>query len=258
MPTISLKFSQKDKANEKVEKKHKILVAVGEKVEKDQEAVEVEETELVQVGLSQQLGVSQKDIVKCLLVKKGDKINNDQVLAQKKHLFSTKTLKSPIRGEVYDINTTDGTVVIRVTKGKKVIKSPVRGEVVEKTSQEIKIKFDGYEFTGEKGWGDKRGILKLVETENEHINLFGLTRQDNSAIVLGNIWSKDALAKAEALECGVVGVSFPEGWESLKMTFATNDNFAILEVNLETFSQLKNFLGKEVYLKGELGKIFYQ
>lgn len=235
---------------------NKILVRPGERVEKGQVLARIIKSEMVQVAISSELGVKIKDVVKHLLKKKGDKVQIGDILAKYKNIFSTKTLKSPVNGEVIHFNPEQGTLTIKIAAGTKEIKSVVKGEIIDKDNEEINIKFEGEEFSGHSGRGEKVGTLQMVKDKNEYVDIFGLNREFTDSIVLGEKWTKEALAKAKALDCGVVGVEFP--WELETLTSNNLNNFAILEIDRETFGKLKNLLHKKVYLAGYLKKLIYQ
>lgn len=225
-------------------------------MEKGQVLARIIQSEMVQIGLAQELGVKIKDVVKYLLKKAGDKVQIGDSLAKYKSLFSTKTLKSPVNGEVIHFNPEEGTLTIAVSAGTKEIKSAVKGEIIDKDNEEINLKFAGEEFSGINGRGEKVGILRMVKDKNDFVGIFGLTKEFTDSIVLGEKWTKEALAKARALECGVVGVEIPGELETL--TSNNLNNFAILEIDQETFGKLKSLLNREVYLAGDFKKLIYQ
>lgn len=252
MPIISLSLKNSPASLTKT----KVVVNVGDKVVKGQILIQIDEEEVIQVMLAKELGVKNKDAQKYLLKKKGEKVRLGDVLAAKKGMMSTKVLKSPVGGIVTHFNEDLGTLSITVATGSKEVKSMVKGEVVSKSSEEIEIKFSGEEYPGENGHGEKQGILRLLKDQDGVVDIFALEQNFFQAIVLGNKWTKEALAKAQAMECGVIGVDFPPGAE-IASGNSLND-FGILSVNLEIFNKLKGLLNKEVYLAGSLTKLIFQ
>lgn len=225
-------------------------------MEKGQLLARVIKSEIVQIELAKEMGVKIKDVVKYLLKKKGDKVQIGEIIAKYKNLFSTKVLKSPVCGEVIHFNPEEGTLGIAVLIDTREIKSVVKGEIVDRDSADLTIKFEGEEFTGQKGNGEKDGVLLMVQDKNEFVDIFGLTKDFCNAVILGEKWSKEALAKAAALECGVIGVEFPV--ESEIATSNNQNNFGILEISQETFDKLKKLVNKRVFLSGDLKILIYQ
>lgn len=228
----------------------------AKKAEAGQVLVRTIKSEVIQIELSRELGVKIKDVAKYLLKKKGDKVQAGEILAKNKTLLSTKILKSPLGGEIIHFNTDEGTLSLAVVSQIKELKSLVKGEIVDKSNTEITIKYEGEEFNGHKGKGEKAGVLQMVKDRAEIVDFFGLTKELSNSIILGMVWTKEALAKAIALDCGMIGLEFPGEFET--ESSINQNNFGILEIDKSTFDKLKNLVHKKVFLSGDLKKIIYQ
>src|SRR4030067_2834753 len=122
----------------------KILVDVGDEIEKGG-AVSIigEESNEVEINLSEILKVKTVDIFKFLKKRPTEKVSEGELLAEKKSLVTLLSVRSPISGKIKEVDLKKGTVTI-IKEGKQTIKVtvPVKGRVksIEKNLLELAIK----------------------------------------------------------------------------------------------------------------------
>ncbi|MCR4329396.1 MAG: hypothetical protein NUV65_02520 [Candidatus Roizmanbacteria bacterium] len=83
----------------------------GDKI-KIQDSYATQSKDSVTVDVAQELSIPAKDIFKYLTVTLGDMLEEGTVIAQKKGLFHTTRLQSPLKAEVRSIDHTQGTVTL--------------------------------------------------------------------------------------------------------------------------------------------------
>jgi len=96
----------------------------------------------LEINVVQKLDVDPKNIFRHIKKLVGEKVEKDDLLAEKKGLFSTKKFFSPTGGVIREIDHNLGIIIISTTgKEKNKILSPFKGEVekVSKDSLQIKI-----------------------------------------------------------------------------------------------------------------------
>ena len=110
--------------------KGKVVARVGQTVSAAQIVARMPEGSNFRVlPVAKALGVSPKQLKKYLLVKKGDRIDEDMVLAVKKG-FRNREYTSPLDGRLYDISS--GRLIVQYRSGWLEVRAMVSGTVVER------------------------------------------------------------------------------------------------------------------------------
>lgn len=95
----------------------KISLPSGAKLKEDQEVnwenekLQDKQKEETVINISEELGISAKDIFKYLKISLAQTIDENEIIAEKKTFFSEKLIRFPKKAEVRSINHTEGTVV---------------------------------------------------------------------------------------------------------------------------------------------------
>jgi len=127
-----------------IPKKGRILVKAGQKIDYNTKLFEVKNRKVVKIDLRKELGISPQNIFSYLKKFIGDKVTKGDILASKKRLLLTKTVKSQYDGVLKDIDHEQGLLLIETEADddkKQTFFSPVIGEVqtIEKEGVKIKI-----------------------------------------------------------------------------------------------------------------------
>jgi hypothetical protein len=145
----------------------KILLKVGQHVSMGDPFYSINPHTDVRLSLAAQLAFDPKHIFKHLKKNIGDKIYKDDVLAEKKTLFSSKQYRSEYEGFIKEVNHIEGIVVLEVAMDDKEEKRAYfAGEVVELNKKELKIKINrGKAFDLKDATSDFGGSV-LIKTGN--------------------------------------------------------------------------------------------
>lgn len=164
----------------------KILVKEGDHITDKTTLAKFDEVHnLETIHLAKLLGVNSAKIAGYLQRKVGGKIHAGDIIAEKKGFFSSTIVKSPIDGELLEMDLSKGT--ISLTKysidAKKDLVSPVSGKImaigkfaieIEVKNQSVKgIKGDGKDVMGELKYlkGDVVGVLESHDNLEESVVL---------------------------------------------------------------------------------------
>ncbi len=161
--------------------------------------------EIKEYNLAKILKVSPKKVKKFLLCSLGSKVNQDQIVGEKKGFFGRQSFRSPVSGTI-DALTETGILKIRLSGEKIDIPIPVTGEVKEITEEAVLIEFPALVLKGETGFGGEGwGSLQLIGDQKKKIDLADLNREVKGGILVmaGNV-PQALIHKTEAL--GGVGL----------------------------------------------------
>ena len=207
--------------------------------------------EIKEYDLAKILKTNPKKVKKYLLLSLGSKVEQDQLLGEKKGLFGTNYFRSPVSGLV-DALTENGVLKIRLTGEKIDIPIPVAGEIKEITTETVVIEFPALILKGENGFGGEEwGRLQMVGDNKKKVDLGDLDREVKGGIlvVAGNI-PQALLHKAEALGgVGVVaGKTDEEEAEDLIILAAGGKEEKISE---KIWKELSEHQGEKAFISGK-------
>lgn len=224
-----------------------ILVKVGDNVTSSVVIAKVKDiSSSLTIELSKILQIHPQKISKYMKKNIGDSVSKDEILALKKSLFSSTSVKSPNSGVIDAIDLTRGTITFREGEVfEEKIYSPIAGKITEVTPKTVLLECEGVEFIGEKGSGERvLGVLKHLK--GEHIGVLTVGEDINKTIVIVHNITPAAIAKIDAL--GVRGIITTKSFENMPISY--------VEVAKNIYEKLVDYDGKEVVLDPSDKKIF--
>ncbi len=143
-----------------------------------------------------------------ILRKVGDRIFKGEILAEKKKILQNESSKAyaTVDGIIENINTQNGTILIKITKKQEFIPAGVWGTVKTITSESVSIETALIQFNAKVGRGFSReGGIHILANQNESIKEFALKPEHTGKILIGGTSiSKEVIAKAISL--GIIGI----------------------------------------------------
>jgi hypothetical protein len=254
--------------------KGEVVVEVGDKVSPSTVVARAMlPGELRTVKVSQMLGIEPSDLPRAMLVKIGDRIERDQVIAQVSSFFGLfkSVCRSPVSGTVEYISEVSGHVGIREPSIPLTLNAYIRGEVVEIIPEEgVVVETKGAFIQGIFGvGGESHGTLCVVASSPDA----PLSAEDigdelsGKILVGGSIVTSSALRRAA--EVGVKGVITGgitdrdlvefvgreigvaiTGHEDLPFPLMITEGFGRMRMAERTFSLLKSLDGMEASMNG--------
>jgi hypothetical protein len=211
----------------------------------------IQKGEVKEYNLAKILKVSPKKVKKFLLCSLGNKVNQDQIIGEKKGFFGSQLFRSPVSG-IIDALTETGILKIRLAGEKIDIPMPVTGEVKEKTEKEIVIEFPALVLKGEISFGGEEwGSLQLIGDQKKKIDLADLNREvkDGILVMAGSV-PQALIHKTEALGgLGIVaGEVDEEEVDDLVVLVAGGKEGKIPE---KIWEELSSHQGEKVFLSGK-------
>jgi len=261
----------------KLSLKGEVLVKVGDEVEPGTIVARAElPGDLHSVKMVQRLGGSYeaREIPAILLVKEGDRIEKDQVLARTKGLFGRwfrTEVKSPVVGTVEYFMKTTGHLGIRTVPHPVEVNAYIKGRVSQVFPEDgCVVEADGAFIQGIFGvGGERRGKIKVVVESQKDV----LTKDNLPSDLTGLILVGGSRIEAEVLHAaadggakGVVaggiinedlsaylgyeiGVAIT-GEEQIPITVIVTEGFGTMAMAKRTFELLKSLEGKEASING--------
>lgn len=210
----------------------RVLIKVGDSIDFGMPLFEIPSKSDNLISFAQKLGVEPSKIFRYLKKFVGEDVKKGDVLAIKKGLFASITIKSDYDGQIKEIDHSQGNIVIS-SKGKKnTVNSYVMGEVVEIKDKKISIKVkEGKEYDLKKTEKDFGG--KVLYFKDPSMNL--LDTEVSSKILITESISSYNQSKIETL--GIAGYV-----TLMKLPEETN----LPNCQLKTIEELKEIM-KHIY-----------
>ena len=198
-----------------------------------------EEENKVEINLSNILKVKPLNIYKYLKRRPRDVISEGELLAEKKTLVSHLTVKSPISGKITEVDLKKGTVRIVKNGGQSgKVTIPVAGKVKSIGQDKIEIEVKGIRIKGLTGSGENR-LARLKVLADEKRSYFDIGSEVEKQLILIKKAGSEILAKLDTLEAlGVISTELAE-----------NNDFSVLVVSDDSFSELERAENKLVWLR---------
>ena len=254
--------------------KGEVMVKVGDKVEPETVVAQALRPGLVYtIKVADDLGLEATDVARLLKVKRGDRVEVDEVVAEAKSFFGlfTSACKSPYSGTVEFFSPTTGHLGVRGQPTPIEVKAYLKGQVAEVTEGEgALIEASGALIQGIFGVGGERHgeIAVLTDDPNavlgpedvpgdaggkilvggQRFTVEAMKKAEGSAaaaLVSGGIWDTD-LSRHLGYEIGVAIT----GEESIRTTIIITEGFGEIPMAERTFALLKELEGREASVSG--------
>ncbi len=254
--------------------KGEVLAAVGDKVHPDTVVARTLLPGSVEpVNVANKLGIPPEDVEFHMLKKQGEKIEENEKIAESKSFFGLfrSFAHSPIQGTIESISHITGQVLIRGNPIPVEIKAYLEGEVVEVFEREgVAVSTWGSFIQGIFGvGGETHGQIKVVTKDNTEVLTDKLITKDcqGKVIVGGSLVSSNAVN--EAISIGVKGIVAGglddkdlreflgydlgvaiTGSEELGITLVITEGFGQINMAERTFALFKSKEGREACING--------
>lgn len=218
----------------------RIKIEEGAIVERGETLVTfTDEVRDVEIDLAKILNIKPKDIFKYLKKKPSDTLYKNEILAEKKSILNTVSVKSPIKGKLNQVDLNRGVVLISHFEGKdSKLTSPVDCKVktIGRDFIEIEIKAD--KINGIEGYGiEVTG--ELLNIDKYYNSVLEIGSDVEEKIVLINDAPSDIMAKLDTL--GAIGI--------IAEKLSAEYNFPHITVNSGEFKGLSELKNKVVWLR---------
>lgn len=191
------------------------------------------------VSLSDILRVPPAKISRYLKKGIGEEVTCGQILAEKKSLFSTSQIKSPVSGIIKEVNLTSGDVVITVGEGsiKENLLLPFSGKITSVREDRLDIEINGVVYDGISGYGNMFGG-ELIYYPKDRLEVMDLISDCNGKVVLCNSVDADTAIKLDVV--GASGLIIRRVPRDLSLPW--------IDVSDEVFVKLKEYAGNKVFI----------
>ncbi|MBI3385237.1 hypothetical protein HY030_03550 [Candidatus Gottesmanbacteria bacterium] len=241
-------------------KKGKILVAAGDKIEKDFVLAEYHESEVVNIDLSKILEVSPHKVYTTLLKKPGQEVSEGEIIAQKKSLFKKKVARASISGIINSLEEKSGVLeILAKGKAKKLI-SPLAATVEEvKDGKTIVLDFSGESFDVKISHGNKCAKIYVLTKEENAVGLHDIQKELEHQILVGFSWPLMSIRKAFAMDCAVIGVNLEGSLDHFRKTgHLEQEALPFMVIGKDLYCELTKLDGKIGMMLGKENKLLVQ
>ena len=253
-----------------------VLVKKGDKVRgEDVVAETLLPGKVLPFNLANKLGVTPAQLEQFILIKPGDKITKETILAQNKGLFGTGLFKSvvysPVEGEVENISAVTGQVLLREPRIPVQVKAFLDGIVTEVMEDEgVIIENKSAYIQGIFGIGDETigELMMLADSPDTLLDIGKITESCRDKIIVAGSFIPFHVIEA-AIKHGAkgiitggiddqdikkllgydIGVAIT-GHENIGLTIVCTEGFGKIAMADKTFELLKEFDGKKASVHG--------
>lgn len=256
--------------------KGQVLVKKGDIVKAEQVVAEtLLPGKVVPFNLANKLGVTPAQLTQYIKIEPGQQITKDTILAQNKGLFGTGFMKNEVRspcdGEVENISSVTGQILLREPRIPVQVKAFIDGIVTEVIPGEgVIIENKSAYIQGIFGIGDETvgNIMMLADNPFDVLSAGKITEACRDKIIVAGAFIH--LAEIElAIKHGVsaiitggiddqdikkllgydIGVAIT-GHEKIGCTIVVTEGFGKIDMAQKTFDLLKQFNGKKTSIHG--------
>jgi hypothetical protein len=203
------------------------------------------------VPLAEKFNIDPKKVITILKKGPGDKVEEGDVLAEKKGIINIKRATSHFEGTVLKLEEDTGNLHIR-THGigeVETIKSPVDGKVTICDNSKVVLETEKKALSAIKSFG-KEIKAELAYLSKEKIEFEDIDKKIDKKIILAKTFDRAALSKAFGLGAlGAIGFNIPD--EDIEHFKKRELEALIFQVDDKSFGELIKADGKEVYLNAE-------
>ncbi|HUW21707.1 MAG TPA: hypothetical protein VMW41_03470 [Candidatus Bathyarchaeia archaeon] len=245
-------------------------VKKDQSVSEDEIIAKIDEVAKEKVDLARVFGIKGKKCLNLLVKKLGEDVNKGELIAQKKSIFGSKKVYSPIKGKLESLSE-DGQLQIVFSSGKE-ITTDFAGKINKSTDKEIIISFEALEAIGIWGIGNRiSGQLKLIEADLGKEDVFSIKTDALERILLikGKIsrafWFKALSLGASGVVCGNLSKG---GFRKLLLqqqsiieksrkptVFPSLIVMSNQEIEDAIWQEFKKLAGKKVLVEGEKSRL---
>jgi len=206
------------------------LLKEGEKITFGEPFFQIYQTEELTISVAEKLKINPSEIFKYLKKFVGEKIEKNEILAEKKNWFGKKKVWCDKEGIIKQINHNDGTISISIKSDKKdILKTFFSGEVFQIKEEVIEIKVKkGKAYPVKESNADFGGEVSYFFDNKKFFSLF--SQNINNKFVLVEKMDPIFQAKNEAL-----GAS---GFISLNKLPEKTDLYFALIKNIDDFKNI--------------------
>ncbi|MFH0979446.1 MAG: hypothetical protein V1803_00645 [Candidatus Roizmanbacteria bacterium] len=222
------------------------LVKEGSKVDFQTPLLEKKVEKELEINVATELGIDPKNIFRYLKKLVGEKVEKDNLLGEKKGLFSTKKLFSPETGIIKEVDHHRGTLIlITAGKDKNKILSPLKGEVEKVNKDSLQIKVDkGEEFTVKNLTIDFGGEVIYFEPSSSY----------DSAYLSQKIIFIDKINSYLQVKTEALGI---RGYVTLEKLPEKTDVHSVIIKNLDDFKKIKKLSYSYCTVIAQSAKIYF-
>ncbi len=218
-----------------------VLVNVGDKIDSETPIFQVHQNSSHHIlEIAKLLHIKPSEILRFLKVKPGDTFDMDAVIAEKRNIFSSLLIKSPVKGIFKDMDLKNGIITIVESTSNKTekIKLPIEGKIKDISKSILEIEADGQSYEGKNGEGDDI-FGELVGIEGEKIGILEINCEVNDKIVIGKYFLPETIIKLEVM--GAIGVISENNFH--------NNVFPWIQVDKDTIIKLKLHFREKIWLR---------
>lgn len=200
----------------------------------------------LEVNIATELDIDPKNVFRYLKKLVGEKVEKDNLLGEKKGLFSTKKLFSPETGIIKEIDHHRGIlIIITAGKDKNKILSPLKGEVEKVNKDSLQIKVDkGEEFSVKNATADFGGEVLYFEPSSSY----------NSADLSQKIIFIDKINSYLQVKTEALGIM---GYVTLEKLPEETDIHSVTVKNLDDFKKIKKLSYHYCTVNAQSAKIYF-
>lgn len=210
-PGIKIKFSEVIQKVRKLPIPGKVKVSLGEEVKAEDVIASTEMPSVPEIlNAALMLGVEPEELQEYVKKKVGEKTRKGEIVAEYKALggLIKKTVVAPFDGEIVDVSTVTGQIVLRRPPTLVDLKAYIPGKIVEIIPDfGAVVETRGAIVQGIFGLGgEKVGNLRIsVNSETEPLTESMISEEDENKIIVGGSYTTyDVLKKANKI--GVAGI----------------------------------------------------
>lgn len=238
----------------------RVAVKAGDEILVGQSLIDASKRNNAIYNVAQLLKIAPKKVRSVIRKKGGEGVEKGDVLASKRSVINTKSIRAPFAGRVVGLDEERGEIEIAPTDFEKItVISPVHGTVRNIDEEKVDIDFNGVVVFAKQGMGSMRkGLLTIVSKADEDVLLTDIKEEHQNKVLQGGHFSRQIIQKAFGIgAASVLATSIDEGdffhFEEAKLL-----NTSLLLISTVDYNELTGYQGREAVVEGMHKRIIIQ
>jgi hypothetical protein len=199
-----------------------------------------DDSDIKSIHLAKLLSVAPEKVLSYMKKNVGDAVSAGDIIAQKKSVFSSLTVKSPLQGVIKSVDLKKGS--IDLSGGgqtvKKNIVAPVSGKIAAIENGKIDIEMKGHVYKAQQAGGDET-VATMIHYTHELVDMFDIRTGVEQCAILCKGVTEDAVYKLDAMGAAA----------SISMSIPKNSSLPWIVIESETYKHLATHAGKKVWIR---------
>lgn len=199
-----------------------------------------DENDTKSIHISKLLSIPPEKVLSYMKKNIGDSVGVGDILAQKKSVFSSLTVKCPISGMIKHVDLKKGSIDVSIggVTVKKTILAPVSGKIAKIEEGKIDIEMKGQVYKAHSAGGEEI-VAMMIHYTHDMVDMFDIRTGVEQCAILCKGMTEDALYKLDAMGAAA----------AISLGSPKSSTLPWIMIEADTYKHLATHAGKKVWIR---------